>query len=1094
MKHFRHFFLTTLVAVTAYATSSGQASLSTHNDMDDDIFIRGMKMAPDGGTVYTGYREDATLGKQMVLVRSDIEGNIIWQKEYGSTGEQQGWDLDFDGFNVYVVGTDDYQGAGGTDIFVMKFGGLDGSELWTKPTYLGGSYDEQARDIVTFSNGDVVIAGSSASYTEDAPGNNNKAIYCARLNKNGVLTWETALGGKTGRSDWANAVVQRNNVITLTGGATSWSGSNSLEKENIFMLKLDGNGNEIDFRHYGTSFTNGLTSYYTETGLEITQDDTYYYVACFTNYYNTPDPAILRVSLTNLSSFSFIKYENPTYPSPGHDMLRFEDLVLEGQDLFLTGRGYESGEQVTFVMNTDLSLNLKAIEFYDLADDERGFALSKAENGELTVASRTTQGTYDELELLRIHPHLEWEEDVACTSSPSTAFDKVSITLKTSSADPAPSFYGSSMSGSDALDLTLQVGTIEDHIICSEFSETFQRKYSNCFDGTSDVWQPQNYYSPNDLIIGHNDKITWVGSRVWQHLAGQSNGDAYPHAFFSLMDDDGKNVTHLLFKATDVDDDPGNTPTIDLNDLEDQNDFLSTWAKSINPTDDGGYIVLGQMQVIELNTFNQFEAKHKDLLVIKLNSSLQIEWASRVGNENASGDFNQEYPGEAIQVRDINGDLNGYMLVGSTQNINPSYVLDKNNTFVFMAGLDMSGGLSWAKTIFEDDTKLLDPTDPTTAQGSETKFNIFRQVSDHAEALIQTGESNDYHIYITGRMDSYPGTELQHRSFLARFDVQTSGGTPNGIDQFIIQEGYIGEDLFYDSQNSKVVVGISAGSETYILTAETDITSTSTQMHFFSNGIEIENIWNDPSNPTKVTLVGNLRRFFPNSNAFAAMQVNLDYANPHSDEILWARQYPNGGTQEANAGVRLTNSNFGMIGYTDEGVNACSSPNNTADLHALFVTANGSDGHSPGCENIFKPRVITNYYHLKKNYIVKYNSGFVPYLVVPTLTIVSPSQASGYSCHFEFDAVPEENITVSIETLTSSELKSYPNPFNDYLHVDVPRGISVRIFDLNGKVVYTSAQNQEGVLSIETSDWVSGIYTIEMADDNGREYGKVMKQ
>lgn len=1099
MKRFKHIFLTALVAVAGYATSYGQASLSTHNHMDDDILIRGMKMAPDGGSIYTGYREDATLGKQMVLVRADIEGNIIWQKEYGSTGEQQGWDLDFDGFNVYVVGTDDYQGAGGTDIFVMKFNGINGNESWTKPTYLGGSYDEEVRDIATFTNGDVVIAGSSASYTEDAPGNSNKAIYCARLNTNGALTWETAVGGKTGRSDWANALVRKNDVITLTGVSTSWSGSTNQQKENIFMLQLDFNGAEIDFRHYGTSSTVGSTTYYsTDAGLELTLDDTYYYVACFTNY-NGSDPAILRVSRTDLSSFSLIKYENTTFPSPGHDMLRFEDILIEGQELFLTGRGYDAGEQVTFIFKTDLSLNIVATEFHDLADDERGFALAKAENGELTVASRTTSGSFDELAILRIHPDLQWDGAVECSSTSSTAFSKVSITVKTSNADPAPSFYSSTMSGSAYIDLTLKTGTVEDHLICTEFDETFERKYSNCFDGTSDVWQAGNYYNPDDIILGHNDKVAWCGSRVWQHATGVS-GDAYPHAFFALMDPDGKtNVTHLLFKATDVDDNSGNVSTIDLSDSEDGNDFLSTWAKSINPTADGGYILLGQMQVIELDAWDQYETKHKDLLVIKLNSSKQIEWTRRVGNYNSNGDYNQEYAGEAIQVKDASGNVDGYMIVGSTQDKASAVAHDRDNTYLFMASLSQTGALNWTRTIFDDIITYEVHNGISVQRGSEsnTTLNYFKTCRDHAETIIQTGSANNYRIYIAGRSNSYPGSHGS--ALLMRYSVQVNGGGNQvGIDRFVVHSGSIGQALYHDEINDKILMGINNGLNiSEIIVAETDCSSGLYKKHTFENSFSLEAMMPDPSDAKIINVAGTRVSTTNGTYEFAAMQVEIDYSSNYNDVVNWAKRYPDGGVQKLKAATRLANTNMGMIGHTNNGANLCTTPNNTANQHALFATANLTDGHSPDCENTFIPVIKFE----KANYSVAWSasalddeSGYTAYMVTPTLEEVTPSEASEYTCGL--DPAPDMggDYVVSVETLQKSTFKSFPNPFSDQLQVELPTGASVRIFDLNGKVVFASTENQEGILNIETTNWIAGMYTIEMVDANGRQYGKVIKQ
>lgn len=634
-------------------------------------------------------------------------------------------------------------------------------------------------------------------------------------------------------------------------------------------------------------------------------------------------------------------------------------------------------------------------------------------------------------------------------------------------------------------------GKVYTYVNRSEY-KLFQRKYCNCFDGTASVWKPENSYTPSDIIVGHDvnneEKVAWVGSRVWEHVTNQTSGDAYPHAFFALMDPDGKNATHLLFKATDTDDDPSTPSGIDLTDTELENDFLPTWGKSINRTSDGGYIVLGQIKVIEMNGVN-YDYTHTDLLLIKLNSNKQIVWSKRIGNENASQDNIFEYPGEAIEVRDHNGDLDGYMAVGSVKDFNIPSGYQK--TKIFIAKVDMSGDFEWAETLHDGN--------PAVSWSQ-----------DHAQAIIQTGSSLGYKIYIAGVNHTFtnpispvPPSGTPNKAFLMRYNVALSGSTPIGFDKFEVHEGSNVKALFYndssDPAKRKIFLGMSGlglpGTigDINLAAANIDCSVDNTRKFRLKAGMHLTALLPD-NNWNLINLVG-YKESSTNPGHFNYAAIQFDPWTHTSGDVVWAKQYPDGGDQFLNGAASLPNGNMALIGYTDNGINTCSTPDNTSSQYGLYTTVNFSNGESGGCEIDFTvPLGIYYNDEAVGDRPVTYEDALTTYSISPTIQVITPTQSVQYACGVINPSLEDADVITSIKPIADSEFTVYPNPFRDNLKIEVDNETTITIYDLNGRVVYNSMNVSQGVLSIETNTWNAGIYTIEVTNSDGRQFAKVLKQ
>jgi hypothetical protein len=124
------------------------------------------------------------------------------------------------------------------DLYVAKVS-LDGKLLWTKT--IGGSRDEHAGGIAGTDDGGAILVGDSESFK-----NGYKDIYVVRIDKNGKVLSEKAIGGE--RDEKATAITR------TRGGNFVLVGSREFERSgdsDFFAMKVDQNAKVIWSKSFG---------------------------------------------------------------------------------------------------------------------------------------------------------------------------------------------------------------------------------------------------------------------------------------------------------------------------------------------------------------------------------------------------------------------------------------------------------------------------------------------------------------------------------------------------------------------------------------------------------------------------------------------------------------------------------------------------------------------------------------------------------------------------------------------------------------------------------------------------------------------------
>ncbi len=129
----------------------------------------------DGGYIISGYTELAgTSNADALLIKVDQDGELEWSNSYGGSEDENAWDLLLTDNNEYImVGSTGSFGAGNDDTWIVKTDG-SGELIWD--ITFGGSEEDGAYSIQNINENGYIIAGFSEVY-----GAGNKDVYLIRL-------------------------------------------------------------------------------------------------------------------------------------------------------------------------------------------------------------------------------------------------------------------------------------------------------------------------------------------------------------------------------------------------------------------------------------------------------------------------------------------------------------------------------------------------------------------------------------------------------------------------------------------------------------------------------------------------------------------------------------------------------------------------------------------------------------------------------------------------------------------------------------------------------------------------------------------------
>ncbi|MBP9673477.1 MAG: T9SS type A sorting domain-containing protein [Bacteriovoracaceae bacterium] len=196
------------------------------------------------------------------VVKIDLQGSIIWEKNYGGTGDEWAKSIQ-PTTSGYVIGgyTNSNDGDvtghhGNGDFWVMHIDS-QGNLQWQK-TY-GGSLDELFSTIQKTTDGGYVMTGYTTSNDGDITNHQGlRDFWVVKVDNQGNLQWQKTYGGN--KDDWPYSVQQTTDggyIVAGLSNSNQGDVTDNLGGYDFWLIKIDVQGNLQWQKTYGGSNQEG---------------------------------------------------------------------------------------------------------------------------------------------------------------------------------------------------------------------------------------------------------------------------------------------------------------------------------------------------------------------------------------------------------------------------------------------------------------------------------------------------------------------------------------------------------------------------------------------------------------------------------------------------------------------------------------------------------------------------------------------------------------------------------------------------------------------------------------------------------------------
>ena len=218
---------------------------------DYDVFFT-VQETTDGGFIALGGIDAVSwdVGGDCLLLKTDGNGNILWNKRFGGSGTDNGHGLlqtDDGGYIISAI-TESY-GAGSYDAWVIKTD-MAGNELWNK-TYGGSSYDLAEKSIPNTVDGGYLLVGSTLSFGTSS----SRDGWLIKIDENGNELWNKTYGTENDEHLWEVHITSDNGFIMI-----GYVDDSSNNRRDAWVIKTDALGivqweKKVGPAHQGLSIT-----------------------------------------------------------------------------------------------------------------------------------------------------------------------------------------------------------------------------------------------------------------------------------------------------------------------------------------------------------------------------------------------------------------------------------------------------------------------------------------------------------------------------------------------------------------------------------------------------------------------------------------------------------------------------------------------------------------------------------------------------------------------------------------------------------------------------------------------------------------------
>ena len=248
--------------------SNNEIAYSVQQTSDGGYIVAG-ETNSSNGNITQSYGE-----RDMWVVKLDLNGNLVWQKTFGGSGDDVARYIRQtpDGGYIVIGSTSSFDGVvasgnrGLGDVWVLKLDNA-GNLQWEK-TYGGGNID-RGNSIELTSDGGYIMACNSKSNDNQVTGNHgNYDYWIVKINSSGNIQWQKSLGGSNSDEAYSAKQTTDGGYIVL-GASISNNGDVTGNHGNYdyWLVKLNSSGNiQWQKSHGGTLYDHGRSVSQTTDG------------------------------------------------------------------------------------------------------------------------------------------------------------------------------------------------------------------------------------------------------------------------------------------------------------------------------------------------------------------------------------------------------------------------------------------------------------------------------------------------------------------------------------------------------------------------------------------------------------------------------------------------------------------------------------------------------------------------------------------------------------------------------------------------------------------------------------------------------------
>lgn len=253
-------FLTTWNADGSQAWSGQWGSTNSDHakavalDHSGNAFVTGSAGGMlDGSTTSTGQ-------DNLFLTRWNSDGSKGWAKQWGpGWGTAVAVDQ---ADNIFVAGgisvaldgndcvKDPFEDTCSGDVFLIKWN-ADGTKVWTKQW--GTSFDDTGTSIAFDGDGNIFVVGYTSGSFNETPAAGNYNIFITKLASYGDVVWTKQWGNVSGYSEYSVALNDAGDIFIAGDTDGSFDGHANAGNRDLILIKLDGSGNTAWTKQWGTA-------------------------------------------------------------------------------------------------------------------------------------------------------------------------------------------------------------------------------------------------------------------------------------------------------------------------------------------------------------------------------------------------------------------------------------------------------------------------------------------------------------------------------------------------------------------------------------------------------------------------------------------------------------------------------------------------------------------------------------------------------------------------------------------------------------------------------------------------------------------------